>query len=79
VPLSSPCGLRLPKLSGCWRLAAQEPSWFLRLMWSENVMRGVGVWRIQSFASSSWFFLDAVSPASLQDFTSGGTLYASFL
>jgi hypothetical protein len=33
VPLSSPCGPHLPKLSGCWHLvAAQEPSWFLHLM-----------------------------------------------
>jgi hypothetical protein len=32
VLLSSPCGLRLPKLSGCWRLAAAwELSWFLHL------------------------------------------------
>jgi hypothetical protein len=32
VLLSSPCGLRLPKPSGCWHLAAvQEPSWFLHL------------------------------------------------
>jgi hypothetical protein len=32
VPLSSPCGLCLPKPSGCWHLAtAQEPSWFLCL------------------------------------------------
>jgi hypothetical protein len=32
VPLSSPCGLRLPKRSGCWHLVtAREPSWFLRL------------------------------------------------
>jgi hypothetical protein len=32
VPLSSPCGLRLPKLSGHWCLVAeQEPSWFLHL------------------------------------------------
>jgi hypothetical protein len=30
VPLSSPCP-HLPKLSGCWQLAAQGPSWFLRL------------------------------------------------
>jgi hypothetical protein len=29
VPLSSPCP-HLPKLSGCWRLAARGPSWFLR-------------------------------------------------
>jgi hypothetical protein len=26
VPLSSPCGLHLPKSSGCCRLVAQEPS-----------------------------------------------------
>jgi hypothetical protein len=33
VLLSSPCGPGLPKWSGHWRLAAaQEPSWFLRLM-----------------------------------------------
>jgi hypothetical protein len=33
VPLSSPCGLRFPKQSGCWHLTvAREPSWFLRLM-----------------------------------------------
>jgi hypothetical protein len=32
VLLISPCGLHLPKLSGCWHLAAaQEPSWFLHL------------------------------------------------
>jgi hypothetical protein len=48
VPLSSPCGLRLPKQSRCWRLAARDPSWFLCLMWSGNVKRGLGVW---------WFFL----------------------
>jgi hypothetical protein len=32
VPLSSPCGLCLPKQSGCWLVAAWEPSWFLFLM-----------------------------------------------
>jgi hypothetical protein len=33
MPLSSPCGLRLPKLSGHWHLVALwEPSWFLHLM-----------------------------------------------
>jgi hypothetical protein len=31
VPLSSPCGLRLPKLSGFWHLAVREPFWFLHL------------------------------------------------
>jgi hypothetical protein len=36
-----------------------------------------GVWR--SFASSLWFFLSGVSPASLQDFTLGSTLSASSL
>jgi hypothetical protein len=57
VPLSSPCSLHLPKQSGCWRLVPREPSWFLCLMWSGNAMRGLGVWRSQSFASSWWFFL----------------------
>jgi hypothetical protein len=33
VPLSSPCGPRFPKPSGCWCLvAAREPAWFLCLM-----------------------------------------------
>jgi hypothetical protein len=40
-------------------------------------MRRLEVWRSQSFASW-WFFLYAVSPASLQDFTLGGMLSASF-
>jgi hypothetical protein len=35
--------------------------------------------RSQSFASSQWFFLQGVSPASLQDFTLGSTLSASSL
>jgi hypothetical protein len=75
MPLSSPCGLRLPKPSGHWRLAAaQEPSWFLHLLWSGDAMHGLGVWRSQSFASSQWFFLLGVSPASLQDFTLGSML-----
>jgi hypothetical protein len=37
------------------------------------------VWRGQSFASSRWPCLQGVSPASLQDFTLGGTLSASSL
>jgi hypothetical protein len=56
VPLSSPCGLCLPKLSGSWHLVAWEPSWFLCLMWSGDAMRGLRVWRSQSFASSRCFF-----------------------
>jgi hypothetical protein len=58
VPLSSPCGPHLPKPPGCWHLAvAREPSWFLHLMWSGDAMHRLEVWRSQSFASSSWFFL----------------------
>jgi hypothetical protein len=37
-------------------------------------MCGLGVWRSRSFAPSWWFFLQSVSPASLQDFTLGSTL-----
>jgi hypothetical protein len=37
------------------------------------------VWRGQNFASSQWFCLQSVSPASLQDFTIGGLLSASSL
>jgi hypothetical protein len=58
VPLSSPCGPRLPKPSGRWCLAAVwEPSWFLRLPWSGDAMRRLEVWRSQSFASSQYFFM----------------------
>jgi hypothetical protein len=40
VPLSSPCGPRLPKPSGHWRLAmARGPSWFLHLTWSGDALR----------------------------------------
>jgi hypothetical protein len=58
VPLSSPCGPRLPKPSGrCCMASALEPSWFLHLTWSGDVMPRLEVWRNQSFASSWWFFL----------------------
>jgi hypothetical protein len=58
VPLSSPCGLRLPKWSGSWHLAVvQEPSWFFHITWSGNATHRLGVWRSQSFASSRCFFL----------------------
>jgi hypothetical protein len=66
MPLSSPCGLHLPKQSGSWHLVVWEPSWFLRLIWSEDAMGGLGLWRSQSFASSWWFFpvrcISRVSP-----------------
>jgi hypothetical protein len=52
VPLSSPCGLRLPKCYGSWRLAVQEPSWFLHLTWSGDAICELGEWRSQSLASS---------------------------
>jgi hypothetical protein len=58
VPLSSPCGLCLPKPSGrCLLAVAREPSWFLRLTWSGDAMRRLEVWRGQNFASSRLFFL----------------------
>jgi hypothetical protein len=78
VPLSSPC-LRLPKPSWHGQLAALGPSWFLRLMLSGDALHWLEVWRGQSFASSRWFCLQGESPASLQDFTIGGTLSASSL
>jgi hypothetical protein len=62
-----------------WRLVAWELSWFLHLTWSGDAMHGLGVWRSQSFASSGWFFLQSVSPESLQDFTLGSTLSTSSL
>jgi hypothetical protein len=42
-------------------------------------VRRLEMWRGQSFASSRWFCLQGVSPASLQDFTIGGKLSASSL
>jgi hypothetical protein len=57
MPLSSPCGLLLPKQSGCWCLAEQEPSWSLHLTWSGSAKLGLGVWKRQRFASPWWFFL----------------------
>jgi hypothetical protein len=80
VPLSLPCGPRLPKPSGCRCLAvARGLSWFLHLTWSGDAVRRLKVWRSQSFASSWCFFLQGVSPASLQDFTLGGMLSFSSL
>jgi hypothetical protein len=58
VPLSSPCGLHLPKPSGCCQfVGAWELSWFLHLTWSRDAMHRLEVWRSQSFASSRFFFL----------------------
>jgi hypothetical protein len=65
--------------SRSWRLEAWELSWFLSLPWSGDAMRRLGVWWCQSFTSSWWFFLQGVSPASLQDFTLGSMLSASSL
>jgi hypothetical protein len=62
-----------------WHLVVQEPSWFLHLTWSGDAMHRLVVWRCQSFASSWCFFLQDVSPVSLQDFTLGSTLSASSL
>jgi hypothetical protein len=45
------------RASRSWCVVAREPSWFLRLMWSGDAMRGLGVWRSRGFASSPWFFL----------------------
>jgi hypothetical protein len=56
VPFSSPCGLCLPKPSGCgWLLAVQGPSWFLCSMWSGDALRRLEVWR------GSKFFLFSVA------------------
>jgi hypothetical protein len=60
-----------------WCLAAQELSWFLHLTWCGDALCVLGVWKCRSFASSWWFFLPGVSPASLQEFTLGNTLSAS--
>jgi hypothetical protein len=46
VLLSSPC-LCLSKLSGCGRLAAWGPSWFLHLTWNGDSLHRLEVWRGQ--------------------------------
>jgi hypothetical protein len=68
-----------PKQVRSWHLVVQVSSWFLCLTWCRDAMHGLGVWRCQSFASSWWFFLIGVSPASFQEFTLGSTLSASSL
>jgi hypothetical protein len=58
APLSSPCGLCLPKPSEhCHLVVVWEPSWFLHLTWSGDAMCRLKVWRSHSFDSSQWFFL----------------------
>jgi hypothetical protein len=47
---------------------AWEPSCFLCISWHGEAICRLGVWRCQSFASSWWFFLPYVSPASQQEF-----------
>jgi hypothetical protein len=78
VPWSSP-GPLLPKPSWCWPLAARGPSLFLCLMWGGDSLLHLEVWRGQSYAFPQWLCLQNVSPASLQDFTIGGSLSASSL
>jgi hypothetical protein len=76
-----------PKQGRSWHLAAWEPSWFLCLMWWAGgggmvvvyATCRLGVWRCGSFASSRWFFLPGVPPASLQDFTLGSMFFGSSL
>jgi hypothetical protein len=58
-----------PKQVRSWHLVMKEISWFLRLMWFGDAMSRLGVWRCQNFASSWWFFLPGVFPASLQEIT----------
>jgi hypothetical protein len=77
--LQSSPGSRLPKLSGHQWLVAPGPSWCLHLTWSGDSLRQLEVWRGQSYAFSQWLCLQNVSPASLQDFTVGGSLSASSL
>jgi hypothetical protein len=78
VPRSSP-GPHLPMPSGRRQLVAWGPSWFLRLTWSGDSLCRLEVWRGQNYVSSQWLCLQSVSPASLQDFTIGGSLSASSL
>jgi hypothetical protein len=57
---------------------AWQPSWFPHLVWCGDAICRLVVWRCWSFASW-WFFLQGVSPVSLQEFTLGSTLSASSL
>jgi hypothetical protein len=82
VPLSSPCGLHIPKPSGNSHQAWETGSGLGALLVSPFNVK----WRFSAqagsvecskFASSWWPCLQGVSPACLQDFTLGGTLSAS--
>jgi hypothetical protein len=63
--ICSPGGLHLPSRlgAGIWQHRSLPSFWFLCLTWGGEAMRGLGVWRCQSFASPWWFFLPGISPA----------------
>jgi hypothetical protein len=79
VPLI--CSSGVLSLPSSWELASGSKGALLVSLF--NVVWGcyaqAGVWRCRSFASSWWFFLLDVSPASLQEFTLGSMLSASSL
>jgi hypothetical protein len=68
-----------PSRLGAGHWWPRGPSSFLRLTWGGDSLRWLEMWRGPSYAFSQWLCLQSVSPASLQDFTIGGTLSASSL
>jgi hypothetical protein len=67
------CWSASPKQVRSWCLVVWEPSWFLCITWHGEAMCGLQVQRCRSFATSWWFFLPGVSPASSAKFLLSGT------
>jgi hypothetical protein len=62
------CWSESPKQGRSQHLVAWEASWFLHIVWCGEVMCRLGAQGCQNFASSWWYFLPGMSPASQQDF-----------
>jgi hypothetical protein len=60
--LRSPGGLRLPKRSGSWCLAAREPSWFLHLTWTGDAVSGLGCGGVRILSLLSGFSCKVYHP-----------------
>jgi hypothetical protein len=61
------CWSASPKQVWCWCLEMREPSSFLSVIWCGEALHEMGIWGV-GVASSWWFFLPSMAPASQQDF-----------
>jgi hypothetical protein len=57
-----------PKQVWSWRLAAQEPSCFLSVMWHRESLYGLGVQGVKALIPLGAFFLPSVAPGFQQNF-----------